>query len=142
MALLLYSISFCIRWMIIFVKFYIIIEKNRMMFWMWQSITINFFHIFVYIQCFLVCHKNFTFMFLSHLVLIYISINTNIVNTHKELNMLKKLLNSITKYRKSLQMAELEMYILSRHPQSNADVERYTRDYQYRNKNSYFSQMV
>ena len=81
-------------------------------------------------------------MFLSHLVLIYISINTNIVNTHKELNMLKKLLNSITKYRKSLQMAELEMYILSRHPQSNADVERYTRDYQYRNKNSYFSQMV
>ena len=56
--------------------------------------------------------------------------------------MLKKLFNSITKFRKSLQMAELEMYILSRHPQSNADVERYTRDYQYRNKNSYFSKMV
>ena len=55
--------------------------------------------------------------------------------------MLKKLFNSITKFRKSLQMAELEMYILSRHPQSNADVERYTRDYELRNK-SYISQMV
>ena len=128
--------------MIIFVKLYIIIEKNRMMFWMWQRITINFLHIFVYIQCFLVCHKYFTFIFLSHLVLIYISINTNIVNTHKEINMLKKLLNRFTQFRKSLQMAELEMYILSRHPQSNADVERFTRDYNMRNKNTYFSQMV
>lgn len=56
--------------------------------------------------------------------------------------MFKKLFSSFTKFRKSMQMAELEMYILSRHPQSAADVERLTRDYQYRNKNSYFSQMV
>ena len=56
--------------------------------------------------------------------------------------MLKKLFSSITKFRKSLQMAELEMYILSRHPQSAADVERLTRDYQHKKTNSYFSQMV
>ena len=55
--------------------------------------------------------------------------------------MLKKILSSITRFRKSMQMAELEMYILSRHPQSNADVERYTREYTEKNK-SYFSQMV
>ena len=56
--------------------------------------------------------------------------------------MLKKLFNSITKFRKSLQMAELEMYILSRHPQSAADVERYTRDYEIKRTGSYFSKMV
>ena len=56
--------------------------------------------------------------------------------------MLKKILSSITRFRKSMQMAELEMYILSRHPQSTADVERYTREYAQKNKNSYFSQMV
>lgn len=56
--------------------------------------------------------------------------------------MLKKLLNRFTQFRKSLRMAELEMYILSRHPQSAADVERLTRDYNQRNRNSYFSQMV
>jgi hypothetical protein len=55
--------------------------------------------------------------------------------------MLKKLLNSFTKFRKSLQMAELEMYILSRHPQSNGDVDRLTRQYHQRNSN-YFNQMV
>jgi len=55
--------------------------------------------------------------------------------------MLKNLLNSFTKFRKSLQMAELEMYIISRHPQSNADVDRLTRQYQQRN-NNYFNQMV
>jgi hypothetical protein len=55
--------------------------------------------------------------------------------------MLKNLLDSITKFRKSLQMAELEMYILSRHPQSNADVDRLTRQYHQRNSN-YFNQMV
>jgi len=67
--------------------------------------------------------------------------NTNNVNTHKELNMLKKLFNSITKFRKSLQMAELEMYILSRNPQSNGDVERLAREYHQRNSN-FFNQMV
>tara|TARA_R110000868_G_scaffold280095_3_gene540186 strand:- start:170 stop:337 length:168 start_codon:yes stop_codon:yes gene_type:complete len=55
--------------------------------------------------------------------------------------MLKKLLNSITKFRKSLQMAELEMYILSRHPQSNGDVERLAREYHQRNSN-FFNQMI
>lgn len=55
--------------------------------------------------------------------------------------MLKKLLNSFTKFRKSLQMAELEMYILSRHPQNNGDVDRLTRQYHQRNSN-YFNQMV
>jgi hypothetical protein len=55
--------------------------------------------------------------------------------------MLKKLFNSITKFRKSLQMAELEMYILSRHPQSNGDVDRLTRQYHERNTN-YFNRMV
>ena len=55
--------------------------------------------------------------------------------------MLKKLYNSITKFRKSLQMAELEMYILSRHPQSSGDVERFARDYHQRNSN-YFNRMV
>jgi hypothetical protein len=55
--------------------------------------------------------------------------------------MLKKLLNSFIKFRKSLQMAELEMYILSRHPQSNGDVDRLTRQYHQRNSN-YFNQMV
>lgn len=55
--------------------------------------------------------------------------------------MLKNLLDSITKFRKSLQMAELEMYILSRHPQSNVDVDRLTRQYHQKNSN-YFNQMV
>jgi hypothetical protein len=55
--------------------------------------------------------------------------------------MLKKLLTSITKFRKSMQMAELEMYIMSRHPQNNGDVERITREYHQRNSN-YFNQMV
>ena len=55
--------------------------------------------------------------------------------------MLKNLLDSITKFRKSLQMAELEMYILSRHPQCNGDVDRLTRQYHQRNSN-YFNQMV
>lgn len=66
-----------------------------MIIWMWQSITVNFLHIFVYIQCLLVCHKYFTFIFLSQLFLIYISINTNNVNTHKELNNAKKTLKLI-----------------------------------------------
>jgi hypothetical protein len=56
--------------------------------------------------------------------------------------MLKKLFSSITKFRKSLQMAELEMYILSRHPKSEADVERFTRDYEYRKTGSYLSRMI
>jgi len=55
--------------------------------------------------------------------------------------MLKKLFKFITNFRKSLQMAELEMYILSRHPQSAADVERYTRDYQTK-RTGYFAQML
>jgi hypothetical protein len=56
--------------------------------------------------------------------------------------MLKKLFSSITKFRKSLQMAELEMYILSRHPTSAGDVERLTREYHHKTNGNYFNRMV
>lgn len=56
--------------------------------------------------------------------------------------MLKKLLNSFTKFRKSLQMAELEMYILSRHPTSTGDVERLAREYHQKYNGNYFNRMV
>lgn len=55
--------------------------------------------------------------------------------------MFKKLLNRIAQFRKSMQMAELEMYILSRHPTSAGDVERLAREYQQKNTN-YFNRMV
>lgn len=56
--------------------------------------------------------------------------------------MFKKLLNRITQFRKSMQMAELEMYILSRHPTSAGDVERLTREYHQKTNGNYFSRMV
>lgn len=55
--------------------------------------------------------------------------------------MFKKLLNRITKFRQSMRMAELEMYILSRHPTSAGDVERLTREYHQKNTN-YFGPMI
>jgi hypothetical protein len=55
--------------------------------------------------------------------------------------MLKKLFNSITQFRKSIRMAELEMYIVSHNPQNNGDVERLTRQYHQKQSN-YFNRMV
>lgn len=56
--------------------------------------------------------------------------------------MLKKLITKLTKFRQSMRMAELEMYIMSRHPTSAGDVERLTREYHQKTNGNYFSRMV
>jgi hypothetical protein len=56
--------------------------------------------------------------------------------------MLKNLLASFQNFRKSFQLAEMEIYILSRHPQNAADIDRLSREYQFKQNSRYFSRLV